>query len=110
MKIYAVTGGENSIYEVIALTVNKERAEHLAKIYQGDVDEYEDAQELPENPIWIYGMISLRCWLLDPYQSLLYDEKIDGDVVYVRAEDEAHARKKAQDMIAKYKAEQEGIT
>ena len=71
MKIYAVTGGENSIYEVIALTVNKERAEHLAKIYQGDVDEYEDAQELPENPIWIYGMISLRCWLLDPYQSLL---------------------------------------
>ena len=40
---------------------------------------------------------------MEPWGEIYYE-------IYCRAEDEAHAMKKARDMLAKYKAEQEGIT
>lgn len=103
MKIYAVTDGDYSDHHIIALTVNKECAEDFAKTYRANIEEYEDAQE----PLWKYYILSGQCWQAD---ELIYpaSEKIYDDVVYVRAEDEAHARKKAQDMVAQYKAEKEG--
>ena len=34
MTIYAVTDGDYSDYHIVALTVNKERAEHIANFYK----------------------------------------------------------------------------
>ena len=118
MKIYAVTQGIYSDYHIVALTVNKERAEHLAKIYEAEIEEYEDAQEFPALPMWMYaeGLFGTECYIMDisDGKERLYTKNSDYWGAYicaeVFAEDEAHARKKAQDMIAKYKAEQEGIT
>ncbi len=111
MKIYAVIWRNYSDDDIsiVALTVNKECAEYYAKTYDADIEEYDDAQELPKTPMWNYFAYSDSCYLFEPYKSPT-EESIDGDMVCVRAEDEAHARKKAQDMIARYKAEKEGIT
>ena len=119
MKIYAVTDGDYSDYHIIALTVDKERAENLAKIYKADIEEYEDAQEFPKMPMWKYdeGEYRVQCYIIDPDangKEHIYTRNPFGGITYygaeVYAEDEAHARKKAQDMIAQYKAEKEGIT
>ena len=112
MKIYAVTEGDYSDYRIIALTISEERAKHLAKIYEADIEEYEDAQEMPENPMWVYcSTWGDDCYLLGPYAEYEGKERVEdgGKTAYVRAEDEAHALKKARDMIARYKAESEGI-
>lgn len=112
MTIYAVTDGEYSDYHIVALTINKERAEHIAKFYDNaEIEEYEDAQQLPENPMWCYSKLFSSCRVLEPGEERSREGIVGaGAAVYVRAEDEAHARKKAQDMLAKYKAKQEGIT
>lgn len=105
MKIYAVTDGDC----IVALTVNKECAKRFARVYNANIEEYKDAQELPKTPMREYYPHSGSCWLLEPYDSPT-KEGIVGGIVYVRAEDINHARKKARNLISRYEAEKEGIT
>lgn len=122
MTIYAVTDGDYSDYHIVALTVNKERAEHIAKFYKtAEIEEYEDAQELPENPMWeceITENSTVWADLTETYDPAMVEGVKEEKhsylgtyyIVHARAEDEAHAMEKARDILEKYKAEQEGIT
>lgn len=57
MKIYAITKGTYSDYHICALTVNKEKAEHLKKLYTDEYDEafieiFEDGEGSEPNLFW----------------------------------------------------------
>ena len=49
-KLYAVTSGVEDKYHIITLTKSRRRAERIAEIYDGDVEEYEDSRELTKKP------------------------------------------------------------
>lgn len=115
MKIYAITQGEYSGYHICALTVNKEKAEKLRKIYSDSFDEayieeYEDSESKDIMVLFIYRQSNDNVAIWDSNE----DEKVDIDgngniYAIVYAKDKEHARKKGQDMIAKYKAEKLGL-
>ena len=58
-KLYAVTSGEYEDYHIITLTESRRRAEKIAEMYDADVEEYEDNEELTEKPltytVYAYG-------------------------------------------------------
>lgn len=58
-KLYAVTSGEYEDYHIITLTESRRRAEKIAKMYDADVEEYEDNEELTAKPltytVYVYG-------------------------------------------------------
>lgn len=116
MKLYAITKGEYSGYHIIALTTSLSKAKRLRKVYSdeyGDaqIEEFEDGEEAELNVFWLYyPMVN---WLeLDEYREHETDGKLKfnavGEVchVVVSAPDADHARKKAQDLIAQYKAQE----
>lgn len=117
MKIYAITQGDYSDYHICALTVNKNKAERLKEIYsdeydEAEIEEYEDSEAGEELRVpfiyWTGSNSAIPC-------SVLTQEGVNinrfGELVgaVVLSTDAEHAKKKAQDMIAKYKAEQEGL-
>lgn len=125
MKIYAITKGCYN-YHICALTVSKEKAERLKKLYTyGDssfygeamIEEFEDTDceevmalwgcdecgnhaDLHEDDTEIISLVSDHIYFSD-----------DGEVlgVYVIASSAEQAEKKAHDMIAEYKAKKAGI-
>lgn len=113
MKIYAVVKGRYENFRIIALTVDKERAEGIAKIYHADVIEYNDApQAMSEMPLWAYRPRLDSCEIWEPWagdcKEGILPRKPDENACYIvfcYAEDEDHARKKAQSMITQYEAE-----
>lgn len=122
MKIYAITKGNYSGYHICALTVSKEKAERLNKIFTGKgmygeeaiIEEYEDGEVEDFMFLWSYNTIDDEVNLVkDKYEDWIewVEKYLDCDSYNVRvlARDESHARKKAHDMIARYKAEKEGI-
>lgn len=58
-KLYAVTSGEYEDYHIITLTESRRRAEKIAEMYDADVEEYEDNEELTAKPptytVYAYG-------------------------------------------------------
>lgn len=58
-KLYAVTSGEYEDYHIITLTESRRRAEKIAEMYDADVEEYEDNEELTAKPltytVYVYG-------------------------------------------------------
>ena len=112
MKIYAITQGEYSGYHICALTVSKEKAEKLRKIYSDSFDEayieeYEDSEDEDVRATFVYHQSddSVCLWQYGDERERIKADWDGGFCVYVHAKDKEHARKKAQDMIAKYKAE-----
>ena len=112
MKLYAILKGEYSDRHIVALTASREKAEALQKICSdrysdADIETYEDG-ELQDYKFW---------WHYDAYydeiemydECLLKDEYAAGDDAYVCAPNPERARKKAHDMIAKYKAKRAGL-
>lgn len=58
-KLYAVTSGGCEDYHIITLTESRRRAEKIAEMYDADVEEYEDTEELTAKPltytVYAYG-------------------------------------------------------
>lgn len=58
-KLYAVTSGGYEDYHIITLTESRRRAEKIAEMYDADVEEYEDNEELTAKPptytVYAYG-------------------------------------------------------
>lgn len=58
-KLYAVTSGGYEDYHIITLTESRKRAEKIAEMYDADVEEYEDNEELTAKPptytVYAYG-------------------------------------------------------
>lgn len=58
-KLYAVTRGEYTDYHIITLTESRRRAKKIAEMYDANVEEYEDNEELTAKPltytVYAYG-------------------------------------------------------
>ena len=63
-KLYAVTSGEYEDYHIITLTESRRRAEKIAEMYDADVEEYEDNEELTAKPLTyiVYSSGRARCY------------------------------------------------
>jgi len=117
MKLYAITKGDYSYYHICALTANKDKANLLKSIYSdtyndASIEEYEDGEGSDLNLFWYCDKNGCNAQF-EEYPRLEQvcvnniTQEIHGVLVY--AKDAAHAEKKAQDMIAEYKAKQAGI-
>ena len=90
---------------------SKEKAEKLRKIYSDSFDEayieeYEDSDSEDIRALFIYRQSNDNVAIWDFNENEKVDIDGNGDIyAIVSAKDEEHARKKGQDMIAKYKAE-----
>lgn len=129
-KLYAVTCGEYSDYHIVTLCSDKTKAEEIVELlnrdepcYEAIVEEYEDGIRFNLNRD-IYDVCldenGLDVELLDTHEKLetLKDEELN-EVVYtpyfkryrvkVETTNEEIAKKIACDLIAEFKANQEGI-
>lgn len=126
MKIYAITKGCYSDYHICALTTSKEKAERLKAIYsnnyrwssgEAEIEEYEDGEGGDLRTLWTCDENGLNPNVCpvnvdDKEEIITYKNgEHKGKVyrVFVFANDADHATKKAQDMIAQYKAEKAGL-
>jgi len=112
MRIYIITKGIFSDYHICAVTTNYEEALKLRDIYDGkysraNIEIYEDGKN---NEDTVYG------FEYDPNDNSVYFQEyvdydliLNEDCIWVMAKDKEHALKKAQDMLAMYKANKENI-
>jgi hypothetical protein len=118
--VYVITKGSYSDYHICAVTGDEERAEVLrelftthyddARVEKYTLDETSEAMDLytvefsegilPEITIEEYDTGEVTPFILESPENVL---------VRVRAKDEKHAMKIAQDEYAKWKAEKAGI-
>lgn len=100
-KLYAVTSGEYNDYHIITLTKSRKRAEKIAKMYDADVEEYEDNEELTAKPltytVYAYGGVDCFESHLDNVEKNVV---IDHRFAYVDAWSKQDAERKA-DVIFK---------
>lgn len=124
-KVYIITMGSYSDYHICAATLDKNTAVKLAKKYSEDgwdnaeIEEYV-LEDFTEGDRFLYcvtfGVYGIRC----SFEGYEHTEKIvyhknartgeDRMIVYVKAQDEEHAKKIAQDRRAEYLANLEGVT
>jgi hypothetical protein len=128
-KLYAVTCGEYSDYHIVALCSDKTKAEEIVELlsrdepcYEPIVEEYEDGICFNLNRNMYFVCLDengLDVELLDNYEKLetLRDEELNKVEyipyfkryrVKVEANNEEIAKKIACDLIAEFKAKQEG--
>lgn len=124
MKIYVVTKGSYSDYHIVAATLDKEKAEAIAKRFSDkwddcDVEEYEDC-EVDTRPYWnvtfegstsniidckLSDMGEYDIGLLNVFRKNIYRESY----VTVAADTEKEAIKIAAEKRAEYLAKKEGV-
>ena len=121
--VYVITKGDYSDYHICAVTMDYERAERMKKLYSERYDEariekYVLDEDKTTGSIYYVefkndGSAAIR---MNEYTE--YDNYDNGPVVdswynpirvFVRAKDEDHALKIAQDKYAEWKAEKAGI-
>lgn len=75
------------------------------------IEVYEDGENGKENYCWAYNSVNnaVKISEYNGKERVMTNREDKIYSVYVYAPDEKHAVKKAQDMIAKYKAEQAGL-
>ena len=125
MKIYVITKGCYSDYHICAVTTNRKKANKLSKIMS---DRYDDAEiETYESDEYVdlidRGFCAYLVDFVDGIYTISHVSKVDDHesieyiawnritprmnkkeyYVYVRAKDEEHAKKIAQDLMAEYK-------
>lgn len=122
-KIYIITKGRYSDYHICAVTMDKSRAENLKKLFDGrweeaEIEEYTlDEAQNNEYVYYIDFQDNLSPHIyIDEYSGFANSSDASQVIecseyvrVCVRAKDEKHAMKIAQDEYARWKAEQEGI-
>ena len=136
MKVYVITRGDYSDYHICGVAVDKKKAQlikklnsddmYLANIEEYDTDEYYD----DEMPQWVVKFSNNRQPIVDlswfdnnmmhkPPKIFDYSDRYVDDelpfigikyLVRLQAKDKERALKIAQDELARYKAEKEGIT
>lgn len=116
MKIYIVTKGEYSDYHICNVTTDYEKAKRYKEVYSDDWEEacievYKDEENGKENYCWTYNPNTNIVEMIDCCNPEQVYVSRWGTIAWVTvyAPNEKHAIKKAQDMIAKYKAEQVGL-
>ena len=118
-KVYVVTKGSYSDYRICAVASNMETAEHLRKYYSagfgGDarIEKYDLNEKT--NDVRLVYRVEFRKGVLESVDTEEYENQeyiSDGPLYtafYVKAANEAHAVKIAQDRMAEYLAKKEGI-
>lgn len=124
MKLYAITDGEYSEYEIITLTADEKKAERLAKMLNANVEEYEDGEydtvlnhegENIYNVYFRYCQSGVQSVNKADYSALWcndVDKVRDYNtfaIVPVWAKDMTSAAKKAADIYSKWNAERLGL-
>lgn len=133
MKLYAVTDGYYSNYQIITLQRDKQRAENIAKMFGEDarVEEFDEDKLNDDFRWWKYEVIDGEEPEIAKYSFSLGREKVEvyetckwtrkphrkGEYiertayrVHLRADTKEQAAKIAQDMIAELKARKAGLT
>lgn len=128
MIVYVITKGEYSDYGIEAVTLEKEKAEELKRLYsdkwnEAMIETYDTDDYYAKNG----GFYSVRIGKKSAIEvrkinsvipvddrnkvSLRHDWRTNREnyFVYVKAKDEEHAKKIGADLVAKYKAEKQGI-
>lgn len=124
-KVYVITKGNYSDYHICAVTLDKDRAQKLKKLYSDRRKNAEIEEYVPNEakPMFMYGVEMDTSGKVLAFKADEYDLHDDGyaeaefdldsnswrHVVWVNAKDEAHAVKIAQDRLAEYKAKKAGI-
>lgn len=117
MKLYAITKGDYSDYHICALTSSKSKAKKLKLLYSGQyydarIEEYEDGEGDDVNVCWWCDHNGCNAQFKEyPENERIVINPRTKEIagVYVFSKDAAHAEKKAQDMIAEYKAKLAGL-
>lgn len=123
-KVYVITKGTYSDYHICAVTLDKDTAVKLAKKYSEEswdeaVIEEHVLEDFTEGERFMYcvsfGDYGMSC-NFEEYEHkeyiACYKNKRTGKdrmIVYVKAKDEEHAKKIAQDRRAEYLANKEGV-
>ena len=123
-KVYVITKGSDSDYHICAVTMDRSRAENLTKLLDGEWHDANIEEYIPDEAKENGNMYYVDFPDDEPPRSGL--DEFDGAYaapngpcvldwynpirVYVRAKDEQHAMKAAQDEYARWKVEKEGIT
>lgn len=128
MKVYVITRGEYSCYEICAVTLDKKQAELLKVRYSNEndeasIEEYDtdnckievsnDYKPMWNVEFWLHDGAITRCYKVS-HDNLrngeIYANKWCNEVkVFVEAEDEEHAHKIATDIYMKWLAEQNNL-
>lgn len=126
MKVYVITSGEYSDYQINAVTLDKKQALLLKAKYSDDwdeacIEEYDTDDykiEVGEGykPMWaveFYSNEINRCYTIAcknyKHGSACKHSFDNGITVFVEAKDEEHARKIAKDMYMKMLSEQNNL-
>lgn len=116
MKIYIITKGSYSDYHICNVTTDYKKAKRYKEAYSDNwweacIEVHEDGENGKENYCWAYNPVSNTAKISEYNGKERVMKNREGKIysVYVYAPDKKHAAKKAQDMIAKYKAEQAGL-
>ena len=111
MEIYIITKGTYSDYRICAATTSREKAERLKRLFDGGmwdeacIETFNDGEGTELNLFWDYNVRKNTAELFDsPDKETLCLQGSETISVWVYAKDKEHAKKKAQDMIAEYKA------
>lgn len=127
MKVYVITRGDYSDYHIIGVSLDKEKARNVARIFSDDmytanVEEYDSDQfKDAKYPLWDVTFCSNRPVVINKadycsdynvpkiVESFVGTQGVWVCQIRVQAEDKDHALKIASDELAKYKAEKEGM-
>lgn len=114
--IYVITKGDYSDYHIVAATVSKDTAQKMAKRYDAEIEEYEDAVIIPDKSIWLVRVSDNGCKayendgdyaIPDAMSGKIYpNSKLGFVTLWVFADDEEHAKKIACDKYAQWKYNQ----
>lgn len=127
MIVYVITRGEYSDYGIVAVTLEKEKAEELKKLYsdkwhEAMIETYDTDDYYVENGRFYEVILETRTAIrVREIPPVLVDDrnkvrtgrnfitKGKEYVVFVKAKNEEQAKKIGADLVAKYKAQQQGI-
>lgn len=119
MKVYVITEGCYSNYHICGVALNEEKAEKIAKLCHGEVEEYDTqgwSQFLQGGTaynVWVFGdgttTVRLRSYFDENTKKEIKQVRDYNShyVVSVIARDENHAKKIGTDLVAQYRYEHE---
>ncbi len=126
MKVYIITNGDYSSYQICAVTLDEAQAELLKARYSGfdeeanievfDTDNHKIEVGEDYKPLWnveFRGSEICRCYAVE-HENInhgkVYEDTWSNKIkVFVKAKDEAHAKRIAIDTYMKWLAEQNGL-
>lgn len=123
MRIYVITKGDYSDYRICGVAIEKEKAEEIKQLstdslHEAYIEEYDtDDYYVEKGRFYQIGLDNSDVSVSETYITNVSDRnnvwtsrtKNPHYYVIVKAMDEEHAKKIGLDLIAKYKAEREGL-